>query len=102
MLFERYEFFGDMYGTKKIVSWYSHVRFSLIVHECDRICLATRNYADGCYLKLNWDYDNLEEISDIFLQKKKIIKYIEKSRHIYFNALSKCGERAKLMILDEL
>ncbi len=59
-------------------------------------------YADGCYLKLNWDYDNLEEISDIFLQKKKIIKYIEKSRHIYFNALSKCGERAKLMILDEL
>ena len=59
-------------------------------------------YKDDCYLKLDWDFRNLDKICELFLERKNVLKYIENSRNIYFNAINECSTRAKKMILDQI
>tara|TARA_A100001035_G_scaffold279993_1_gene283415 strand:- start:706 stop:1848 length:1143 start_codon:yes stop_codon:yes gene_type:complete len=59
-------------------------------------------YGDDCYLKLDWDFMNLDKICELFLQKNKVLKYVESSRDIYLSALNECSARAEKMILDEI
>ena len=74
----------------------------LIKPDMSHIITWPNIYADNCYLKLDWDFLNLEKICEIFLQKKKVLKYIENARNIYLSAINECSARAEKMILDEI
>ena len=38
-------------------------------------------YGDDCYLKLDWDFENLEKIGDSLLKEKIVFECIKKSRN---------------------
>ena len=59
-------------------------------------------YKDDCYLKLDWNFKNLDDINNLLLKKETILKSIEKTRTIYLKAINECSERAKMLILDEI
>ena len=59
-------------------------------------------YTDDCYLKLDWNFENLENINNLIIEKEKILNCIERSRAIYLKAINECSERAKKLILDEI
>ncbi len=59
-------------------------------------------YTDDCYLKLDWNFKNLDDINNLLLKKETILKSIEKTRTIYLKAINECSERAKMLILDEI
>ena len=57
-------------------------------------------YGDDCYLKLDWDFENLEKIGDSLLKEKIVFECIKKSRNLYLDAINECSRRAEMMILE--
>ena len=57
-------------------------------------------YEDDCYLKLDWDFGNLETISKSLFKEKIVFECISKSRNIYLAAINECSKRARMLILD--
>ncbi|OUL43732.1 hypothetical protein B0W81_02335 [Prochlorococcus sp. HOT_208_60] len=59
-------------------------------------------YTDDCYLKLDWDFNNLDKIVDLFFQEEIILKCIEKSRKKYLKAIKESSSRAEMLIKDHM
>ncbi len=55
-------------------------------------------YREDCYFKLDWDFSNLEKISDIFSNENKVFDRIMKSRLIYLEAIKNSEERLENLI----
>ena len=55
-------------------------------------------YTEDCYFKLDWDFNNLDIINEIFSNEKLVYDRIMKSRMIYLEAINNSEERLENII----
>ena len=55
-------------------------------------------YKEDCYFKLDWDFSNLDMISEIFSNENIIYNRIMKSRMIYLDSIKKSEARLKNLL----
>ena len=55
-------------------------------------------YREDCYFKLDWDFSNLDQISEIFSNEKITFERIMKSRMIYLEAIKNSEKRLENLI----
>lgn len=70
----------------------------LLKPSMDHIDTWPNIYTEDCYLKLDWDFSNLDIINEIFSNEKLIYDRIMKSRMIYLEAIKNSEERLENMI----
>ena len=57
-------------------------------------------YQPFTYFKLDWDFNNLDDLDEFISSNNQIIYYINNARKIYLDGLNQCTSRAYRMILD--
>ena len=57
-------------------------------------------YRNDCYFKLDWDYNNIDEINEIITSENRIIECVRNSRKIYLDSLNECKERLEKLISE--
>ena len=70
----------------------------LLKPSMDHIDTWPNIYREDCYLKLDWDFSNLDIINEIFSNEKLIYDRIMKSRMIYLEAINNSEERLENML----
>ena len=72
----------------------------LIKPNMDHINTWPNIYRNDCYFKLDWDYNNIDEINEIITSENRIIECVRNSRKIYLDSLNECKERLEKLISE--
>ena len=74
----------------------------LIKPTMDHLVTWPNIYEDNSYLKLDWEFTNIAEVTEAINSDDLVYSHINNSREIYIKALNQCDDRAKDMINDVL
>lgn len=72
----------------------------LIKPNMDHLNTWPNIYRNDCYYKLDWDFDNIDQINEIISSEKTIINCVNNSRKIYVNSLLGFKKRLEKLISD--
>ena len=56
-------------------------------------------YTEDSYFKLDWNFNNLDKISEILSNENTVFQRIMKSRMIYSNSLLNYEKRLKILLI---